>query len=315
MFEREARSIPCPRRRRVGGALAALLLAGLLPARPSRAADAAICPPQDPSPETAPPPKKRSVPALVIDTVWSEAKIYGSDTAALLVAPFHWSDGDWLRAGGAAALTGGAFAADSSVYRAFQRNRSHFTNEVSRATTRFGEAPAIVLSFGLIAGGIASGDGNVRDMGRDALEASIIAGFFTNFVVKPSVGRFRPKESNGETKFDAFSGHHSFTSGHATEAFSVASVIAMRSPGWIIPTVAYGLASFVAFDRINDREHFASDVVAGALFATATGRFLVRRHRLQERSLPIEEVVEPPSPSLSLEMVPIRDGVALRARW
>jgi membrane-associated phospholipid phosphatase len=131
---------------------------------------------------------------------------------------------------------------------------------------------------------------------------------FTNWAIKPTAGRWRPDESNGETKFEPFSGHSSFTSGHATQAFAVASVIAMRAPGWIIPTAAYGLAFVVACDRINDRRHFASDVVAGALFATATGRFLVRRHR-------DAAVAEPPASTTTLEVVPIPDGVALRARW
>lgn len=296
------------RRSRAAAALAWFLVLLGAPGR-ATALDGAACPSIDAA-EPTPPPKK-SVTALVVETVWSEAKMYGRDTAALFLAPFHWKDGDFAAAGGAVALTAGAFAADSAVYDAAQRNRSHFTNEVSRATTRLGEAPAIVVSMGLIASGIAAGDADVRDMGRDALETSVITGFFTNFVIKPAAGRFRPKESNGETRFQPFSSHHSFTSGHATEAFSVASVVAMRSPGWIIPTVAYGLASLVAFDRINDREHFASDVVAGALFATATGRFLVRRHRAQAKPFPATDE----SSELSLEAVPIKDGVALRARW
>ena len=167
----------------------------------------------------------------------------------------------------------------------------------------------IAIAAALVGTGLAIGSPDVRDMGRDALEASIIAGMFTNWVIKPAAGRWRPSQSDGETIFEPFSGHTSFTSGHATQAFAVASVIAMRSPGWIIPTAAYGLAFVVACDRINDRAHFASDVVAGALFATATGRFLVRRHRAEAAG----ELAEPPK--TTLEVVPIRDGVALRARW
>jgi hypothetical protein len=258
--------------------------------------------------DTTPTPARPSVPRVVGDALWNEVKRYATDTADLVVAPFHWDGGDAWRAASSAALIGGAFAADRAVYDAFARNRSDFTNSVSKYTTWFGGGGALGVAAGLIGVGLAAGSPEVRDMGRDALESAVIAGMFTNLVIKPTAGRWRPSESDGETKFDPFSGHNSFTSGHATQAFAVASVIAMRAPGWIIPTAAYGLAFVVACDRINDRAHFASDVVAGALFATATGRFLVRRHREAAAT-------EPPSPSATFEVVPIPDGVALRARW
>lgn len=252
--------------------------------------------------------RRPSVPKIVGSAVWNEIQRYGSDSAALLVAPFHWDAADRWRAAGSAALIGGAFAADRAVYDAFARNRSGFTDGVSRATTWFGAGGGVAVAVGLLGAGLALGNTEVRDMGRDAVETTIIAGLLTNVVIKPAAGRWRPSESNGKTKFDAFSGHTSFTSGHTTQAFAVASVVAMRSPGWILPTVAYGLATVVAFDRINDRAHFASDVVAAALFTTATGRFIVNRHR------PIS-TRDANTPPVAIEVLPIRDGVALRARW
>jgi hypothetical protein len=304
------------RRRAAAGAAAApfltLLLVTAAPVRaqdgPPEAAAAAAAPEPTPTPAPLPSPPPASVPKVVGDALWNEVKRYGSDTAALVVAPFHWEAQDGWRAAGAAVVIGGTFASDRAVYDAFARNRSDFTNSVSKYTTWFGAGGGIAVAAGLIGVGLVSGSDDVRDMGRDALEASAIAGFFTNVFIKPTAGRWRPSESNGETKFDPFSGHTSFTSGHATQAFSVASVIAMRAPGWIIPTIAYGLATVVACDRINDRAHFASDVVTAALFATTTGRFLVRRHRQESVAVPAE-------PRTAVEVVPIPDGAALRLRW
>jgi membrane-associated phospholipid phosphatase len=263
------------------------------------------------APEPAPPPAPTPGPSIVkvaTDAFWNETKRYASDTAALVAAPFRWDAQDGWRAAGAATLIGGAFAADRAVYDAFARNRSDFTDSVSKYTSWFGGGGSFAVAGGLLGIGLVIGNGEVRDMGRDALETAVIAGLFTNAVIKPTAGRWRPSESNGETKFDPFSGHTSFTSGHATQAFAVASVIAMRSPGWIIPTIAYGLATVVACDRINDREHFASDVVTAALFATATGRFIVHRHR--QKPVLTEE-----PPKTVVEVVPIPDGAALRLRW
>ena len=143
-------------------------------------------------------------------------------------------------------------------------------------------------------------------MGRDALEAAVIAGLFTNLIIKPAAGRLRPAESDGRTVFEPFSSHRSFTSGHATAAFAVSSVVAMRAPGWIIPTVAYTLATLVAMDRINDQAHFASDVFAGAAIGLSTGRFIVNRHRRQ---------AEGERPKAVVEVVPIRDGLAVHVAF
>jgi len=84
---------------------------------------------------------------------------------------------------------------------------------------------------------------------------------------------------------------------------SLASVVAARSKGWVVPTAAYTLASLVAFDRVNEHVHFSSDVFAGAVFGTVVGRYIVHKH---ER----EAVGEPTK--TSLDIVPIRNGLAAR---
>ena len=115
-----------------------------------------------------------------------------------------------------------------------------------------------------------------------------------------------PFETDGETTFTPFSSHDSFPSGHATQAFAIASVVAMRSNGWFLPALAYTTATVVAMDRINDRAHFASDVAAGAIIGTVTGRFLVARHRREESNK---------KPRVDIELVPIRSGLAARIRY
>ncbi len=80
----------------------------------------------------------------------------------------------------------------------------------------------------------------------------------------------------------------------------------MRSSGWVVPALAYAAATVVAFDRVNDRVHFASDVVAGALVGTVTGRFLVARHRGQNPDR-LRRV--------KLDVVPIRNGLQARMHF
>jgi hypothetical protein len=231
-----------------------------------------------------------------------EAKRYVADSYAIIVAPAHWTAPDWERFGGVVLVVGGLMLADKSIDREMQQNRSQFTDRVSNATTRFGGGLGPQVGVGFLAAGYVLRDWNVRETGREILEAGFLSHLLDKWVLKPAFGRERPFESNGETRFHFFSSRDSFPSGHATEAFSVASVIAMRSNGWVLPTVAYAAATLVAFDRVNDRVHFASDVVAGAILGTTIGRFIVARHRRAQESKPAAE----------FDVVPIPGGLAAR---
>ena len=62
----------------------------------------------------------------------------------------------------------------------------------------------------------------------------------------------------------------------------MASVLAARADGWVVPVVSYTLASCVGYARVNDRAHWASDVIAGGLVGTLIGRTVVRRHQREE---------------------------------
>jgi undecaprenyl-diphosphatase len=251
--------------------------------------------------------KEPGLPARAGEALLDEVKRYAKDSAALVTAPFHWDRDDASRAIGAGVIIGGLITADPRIYRGIQDIRSDFTDSVSSATTVFGAGAAVWTAGGLLCIGLVSGQNGIRDMGRDSLETLTFTSVLTHFVLKPTFGRWRPYESDGTNHFEPFSSHNSFPSGHSVYAWSVASVVAMRAPGWIIPTIAYGLATVVAFDRVNDRQHFMGDVVAGAFFATATGRFLVRRHLAEKRTAADEK-----TPAVSVEVIPIRDGAALR---
>jgi PAP2 superfamily len=235
-----------------------------------------------------------------------EFRRYLTDGAALVTAPLHWKEGDWERAAGVAAVVGGVMIFDKRLDHEARERRSSFTDRVSGATTWVGGGYGFDLSLGLIAAGIVANDVNVREMGREAVETSVLTSLTDKLILKNIFGRERPGVSNGETVFRPGSGNDSFPSGHATQAFSIASVVAMRSHGWVVPTLAYTAATLVAFDRVNDRAHFPSDVVAGAALGLAAGRFIVGRH---------ERAASQGRPAASLEVLPIRNGLAVDIRF
>ena len=262
-------------------------------------------PPASEAPEPEAPQSRRPLPGRILDALVEEAKRYASDAVAFVRAPAAWDGADWRRAAGAGASFGTLLLADESIDSFARKQRSHFTDRVSGATTWIGGGGGFRIPVVLLAGGLAFSDANTRDMGRDTLEACLFSEFVTKGL-KKAIGRGRPFETNGETTFKPFSAHDSLPSAHTTQAFAIASVVAMRSEGWIVPALAYTAATVVAFDRVNDRVHFASDAFAGALVGTVTGRFLVARHRREEAQR---------RPRVELEVVPIRSGLAARMRF
>ncbi len=238
--------------------------------------------------------------AVAWRSVKAEAKRYAKDSLALVTAPARWHQRDWEKAAAVGLVLGGLMLADREIDRGAIEQRSEFTDRVSDATTGLGGAWGQRISAGILLAGWASRSTTTRDTGRDALEAAVLSSLLSKYVFKPLFGRERPGEAEGHTVFSPGSGDNSFPSSHATQAFAVASVVAMRSEGWVIPTLAYTAATLVAFDRVNDRAHFASDVAAGAVLGTAVGRFLVRRHQEAEAANRFPDVV------------PIRSGLGLR---
>jgi hypothetical protein len=274
------------------------LLGGFLFAAPGATAQESGSSPLDGSVSPSPPAHSG-----ILGALGNEAKLYLDDASALITAPFSWNAGDRTRAAGVLVLVGGLMVFDGRLARESQERRSSLTNSISSATTGLGSTEAFYLSGGLIASGFAFHDSHLTLMGREAIEASVFSGLLSN-ALKPVFGRERPALAGNQTTFEPGSANYSFPSGHATEAFAVASVIAARSQGWVVPTLAYTAASLVAFDRVNDRAHFPSDVAAGAAIGVVVGRFIVHRH---ERS------PDAPGPQVSLTTLP--HGLGLIARF
>lgn len=102
-----------------------------------------------------------------------------------------------------------------------------------------------------------------RRAGRAGISTLTAAGVTT--VIKLTAGRVRPRdEPDDPFTFDPFSGHGSFPSGHTTIAFAAAVALDRETTSAWVPWLVYPTAAMVGWARVQDLEHWASDVVAGA---------------------------------------------------
>ena len=197
------------------------------------------------------------------------------DTKAVVTAPANWDENDWLEACAAVAGVGLTSAFDRTI-------RDHVQARRTPGEDRFMEHWQNLNSFYLLGAfevwGELGGDTRAKNVAMDGLTSSIIASGLITPVLKFAVGRERPNTSTDPFVFKPFSGHYSFPSGHATQAFAVATVIAEHYPLWWVEGLAYGSAALVGYARIEQNAHWASDVVAGSLIGWSVAHAVVNRH-------------------------------------
>src|SRR5262249_44645283 len=152
-------------------------------------------------------------------------------------------------------------------------------------------------------------------------------------VTKVAVGRDRPyvvldhPELAGPAREDQLS----FFSGHASVSFCAASFVALDVsnrlsaggrrdagtarrllPGRIAPyAVALGIAGLIGVSRIIDQQHWASDVLVGAVVGTAAAHIAYLAH-LDTRGRPRRRLgADPLARPGAIAVVPAAGGVAL----
>lgn len=208
-------------------------------------------------------------------------KLLADDSWHILSAPSRWNTEEWLWAGlGASAVVATAALADKPLEKQMAKNRSNSNDKFSKAIQPFGAEYSFAVLGAFEAGGLMFKDDNARATAQDGLASSLVASGFITLPLKYIVGRNRPGKDKGAHSFSPFTGGaDSFPSGHATQAFAVASVVADHyDPMWV-KVAAYGTASAVGYARVERRAHWASDVLAGALIGTLVGKEIVRFNR------------------------------------
>ena len=207
---------------------------------------------------------------------------YAENAWRIVTGPLRYDAGDWLNVAIVAGITGGLMALDETI-RDFSQDdvRSSTGDDISDAIYYLGSTKPLfytgVGSYALF---------ELLDMKREkaaslmALESLILTALLTEGI-KTATSRERPNESDSAYDYLGVGSpgdNSAFPSGHASNAFAVASVIAEvygDDNPWV-PWASYGLASGVALSRVNDNKHWASDVFLGSALGLFIGKMVVR---------------------------------------
>jgi hypothetical protein len=138
-----------------------------------------------------------------------------------------------------------------------------------------------VYGLGVVAGtfylvGRATKDDRARETGLLSAEA-LVDSTITGAALKGITQRARPLEGRERSEF--FDGGNSFPSGHSTQAWAVATVIANEyKHRRAVQIAAYGIAGAVSVARFTGHKHYLSDVVAGSALGYGIGKFVFNAH-------------------------------------
>lgn len=240
-----------------------------------------------------------SLPRLLLD-----------DAAHVVSAPARWDRSDWVAVGaGTAAVVGVGLLLDRSTDRFMTNHANASWDRAAKNVQKLGGTPSVLIAGGTYLAGVAFKDPEVRATGIDTMVTMGLAQLLLTIPLKTVAGRSRPSEGKGTHDFHPLNGGASFPSGHTTQAFALASVISEHADRPWVSGLSYGLAGLVGLSRVEQRQHFLSDVVAGGLIGTFVGKAVVAHNQAlradarRKVSMSFSPIFQPGGYGVSVAMV------------
>jgi membrane-associated phospholipid phosphatase len=209
-------------------------------------------------------------------------------------APAWMSGDDWLLTAGIVGVGALMYTVDEDLTRAAIRNEDEPVFDQVLDVGTFLEPLGLMgktnawLALGAV-GSYFAGFDRPKRIFTELLYSQWIAGLFRAGSNR-LVGRARPHRELGARHFE-FNDGTSFPSGHASTIFQVATVLAYHADWLPASIVLYGLAGTVAWQRIADEQHWASDVWLGAASGWAIAKLVVRLH--EDEALTVAPITGP----------------------
>jgi membrane-associated phospholipid phosphatase len=221
--------------------------------------------------QTSPAPSPSPAPTLeheFFKNIWRDQK-------AIWTAPFHLerSDAKWVVPSGVGLM----------ALIATDRITGDEIGEADRQVTLSRHISELGAVYTLAAGaggfyfiGRAKKNDRARETGLLSAEALVDAVIVAD-VLKGVTERARPLDGRERSEF--FDGGSSFPSGHSTQAWAVATVVAHEYKDRpAVQIAAYGLATAVSVARFTGHKHYLSDVLVGSALGFGIGRYVYGAH-------------------------------------
>ena len=208
-------------------------------------------------------------------------KDIGHDQAGIWTSPLRISSRDALWLVPFAAGTGVALDYDAQAEQNLGIDKSRI--DTSNTISGFGSSYVLLGgAAGFYFLGLGTHNQHLAETGRLGAEA-VLDSFLVVEALKLATNRERPNEGNGQGGFwphgtRSYELDGSFPSGHATETFALARVIASEYPSKPVQVAAYAFALAISASRVTARQHFPSDVLVGGTFGYLIGGYVVRHH-------------------------------------
>lgn len=201
-------------------------------------------------------------------------------------------------------------AFDEPVREKVISNQTETVTQIMNYSNEVGELyTPIVLSASLYGIGLFFEEPSTRITGRLMAEAFLFSGITTT-VGKSLFGRSRPFVNHDPKDFLWFQlsePNLSFPSGHATIAFSMASVLSSRIDNIYASIGLYSIATSTAIARVYKDKHWLSDVILGSAIGIASGLYVCNLE--EERSNPNKDQ------TFRWQLSPTFNGVNLTLQW
>ena len=200
-------------------------------------------------------------------------KTIGEDELHFIKAPFSVSALKWDAM--VVGATGILIANDESVLHQVPASWHKTSINISDAGM-YGLGAA---AGGIFITGLITHNEHATDTGIRSAEASVDS-VILYAALKAVLARERPYTGQGEGKF--FSGNWtagSFPSGHATLAWTLATVMAHEYPSWSMRLLMYGVATAVSTTRVTGGVHFPADVFSGSVIGYGVGNYVAHKDR------------------------------------
>jgi hypothetical protein len=231
--------------------------------------------------EVLPPPNESQEAPIGLDRDYFKG--YVTDFVSIVTSPASWDGSDWLTAAAVTGVTVGLYENDAKIQKWALERKTSTTDRIGDAATEVGHGfYTPVLLGGMYLYGHFADDAKMRKTVLLSADSFVLTGVFVQ-TLKNATGRHRPYTGDGPRAFDGPGLHQpaklSFPSGHASSAFAVATVIASEYDNIVVPTLAYGVATITALNRVWHNAHWSSDTFVASAIGYFTGKAVVSAHR------------------------------------